>query len=73
MNEQEKQRRVEKARELGLAMKDILDGQHADVIHMALGWIVASYGKVIDPVGFPKEVCRYAEDIMKHGKPVRVN
>ena len=39
---------------------DILDGLQADVIHMCLGMVVASYAKAIDPEGFIENVAAYA-------------
>lgn len=72
LSEQEKQMRLNRAVYLAKRMREILDGEKADVIHMALGTVVASYAMVIDPVGFPDAVKMYAHHVIKDGKPVQV-
>lgn len=70
LSEQEQQMRVKKAVNLAKRMREVLDGEMADVIHMALGTIVASYAMVIDPIGFPDAVKMYAHHVIKDGKPM---
>jgi hypothetical protein len=72
LTEEEKQKRVNDAVELAKRMKAILDGNQADVIHMALGTIVASYAMVIDPVSFPQQVSSYAHRLMTDRKVIKL-
>jgi hypothetical protein len=64
LSPQEKEMRVRKAVNIALRIREILDGEQADVIHMTLGHVVASFAKAIDPVSFPDAVSDYAKRII---------